>query len=97
MDNKRGIINYKKKYRKSLKQYLAMLQMADIFDLEQSSQELLFAILDEEPLEDWEWERILEQDRRLRAIFSEHPFYRFAGEYPAALRCAAGKMKIMSN
>ena len=47
MDNKREIINYKKKYRKSLKQYIAMMQMADIFDLEQSSRELLLAILDE--------------------------------------------------
>jgi hypothetical protein len=71
--------------------------MAHIFDLEQSSRELLLAILDEKPLEDWEWGKILEQDRRLRAIFSEHPFYRFADEYPAALRSAAGKIKIMSN
>jgi len=97
MDNKREEINYKKKHRKCLKKYLAILQMADIFALEESSRELLFAILDERPLEDWEFEKIIDQDRRLRAIFSEHPFYRFMDEYILSLRLAAGKIKIMSN
>ena len=97
MDNKRERINYKKKHRKNLKQYIAMMQMADIFDLKQTSKELLFAILDERQPEDWEFEKIIDQDRRLRAIFSEHPFYRFMDEYILSLRLAAGKIKIMSN
>jgi hypothetical protein len=90
-------INYKKKYPKCLHHYMAMMLMVDTFKLDKSSSKLLFGILDEKPLEDWEWEKMVDKSRRIRAIFSEHPFYWFGNEYPIAVKAAFGKIRIMSN
>jgi len=95
--NQEERIFYKKKYEKDLHHYIALMLMADIFDLEKSSRQLLFSILDEGPLAEWQWEKFLDRSRRIRTLFSEHPFYSFPSEYPTVLRAALGKIKIMSN
>lgn len=97
MENKNEIINYKKKNQKDLHTYIALMLMADTFALSKDARELLFAILDEKPPEAWEWEKMVDRSRRIRALFSEHPFYSFGNEYPIALKAAFGKIRIMSN
>jgi hypothetical protein len=96
-NNQREGTSYRKKYKKELHHYLAMLLLCDTFDLPKDAKDLLFEILDERTPETWEWEKMVERSRRIRAIFSEHPFYSFGTEYPIALRAAFGKIEIMSN
>ena len=95
--NEREKINYRKKYRKSLIKYIAMMHMAELFDLPKEEKGILFAILDEPPLTDWDWHRILDQDDRFKALFARHCFYSFNDDYPKALRYAHERIDIMCN
>jgi len=90
-------VNYRKMYRKSLIKYIAMMYMAELFDLPKEDKEILFAILDEPPLTDWDWYRILDRNDRFRALFAGHCFYTFDDDYPKALCYAHERIEIMCN
>ena len=96
-NNVGGKVNYRKKYRKSLLKYIAMMHMADLFKLSKTDKEILFAILDEPPLTDWDWYRILDRNDRYRVLFNGHCFYTFDDDYPKALCYAYERVEIMSN
>ena len=96
-NNAQGKVNYRKMYRKSLLKYIAMMHMAELFDLLNDDKKILFAILDEPPLTDWDWYRIVDQDTRYKALFAGHCFYTFNDDYPKALCYAHEKIDIMSN
>ena len=96
-NNAREKVNYRKMYRKSLLKYIAMMHMAELFKLSKADREILFAILDEPPLTDWDWHRILDRDDRYRTLFAGHCFYTFDDDYPKALCYAHERIEIMCN
>jgi len=92
---------YKKKYPKSYRKYINMLLMAAFYGLSVDKREMLFAILDEPPLRDWEWERIADQDRRLKSLFNTlvggDTQDIFNDAYRDAMKLANEKIVLMSN
>ena len=95
--NEQEIINYKRKYQKSLKKYIAMMHMAHLFMLPTEEQAKLFSILDEPELDDFDFDKILDRDDHIKAIFATCPYHDFCEEYPKALVEARGNIKVMCN
>jgi len=99
--HEREIITYKKRHPKSFRRYIAMMQMAIMYNLSEDEREALFAILDEPPIRDWEWRRELNQEKRIKAVFkiaahSENNEV-FAYSYHAALEQASMSLKVIAN
>lgn len=95
--NEQETVNYKKKYRKSLRRYIAMIHMVALFKLSKADTDVLFTILDEPAPTEWEWYKIFDQDNRIKTLFSRHCFYTFSDDYPKALCYAHEKIEIMCN
>jgi hypothetical protein len=92
---------YKKKYPKSYLKYASMLLMAALYNLSEDDRNTLFAILDEPPLKDWEFEEIAEQDRRITVLFKVPTDgdnrQAFNCAYRAVLKLTNEKIVLMSN
>ena len=94
-------VSYKKKYPKSYLKHTSMLLMAALYNLSEDDRNTLFAILDEPPLKDWEFEEIADQDRRITALFKVpvegDTRQAFNCAYRAALKLTNEKIVLMSN
>ena len=94
-------VSYKKKPPKDFRIFLARMMMVKLYQLSDENIKALFEILHEPELDDFDFEGILDQDRRIREVFGVPDEYAdrqiFSENYGTTLRIAVEQARIWSN